>query len=49
MAAFAGLKAFAKRREQRSVQMRHPVHFEASTLIDGPFLRNIIKGLPKFS
>jgi len=38
MAAFAGVKAFSKRREQRSSQMRHPVHFEASALIGGPFL-----------
>jgi hypothetical protein len=41
MAAFAGLKAFANRREQRNSQMRHPVHFEVSTLIGNPFLRVI--------
>jgi len=39
IAAFEGLKAFSKRREQRSSQMRHPVHFAKSTLIGGPFLR----------
>ena len=36
MAALAGLNAFSKRREQRSSQMRHPVHFEASVIIGGP-------------
>ena len=39
MAAFAGLNAFSNLKEQRSSQMRHPVHFEASALIGGPFLR----------
>jgi hypothetical protein len=38
MAAFAGLKAFTNLREQRSSQMRHPKHFEASILIGRPFL-----------
>jgi len=37
MAAFAGLKTFSNRREQRSSQMRHPVHFEASMVTGGPF------------
>ena len=36
--AFTGLNAFSNLREQRSSQMRHPVHFEASALIGGPFL-----------
>jgi len=39
MAAFAGLNAFSSLREQRSSQMRHPVHLAASALIGGPFLR----------
>jgi hypothetical protein len=39
IAAFAGLNAFSNLREHRSSQMRHPVHFEASALIGGPFLR----------
>jgi len=47
MAAFAGLKAFSNRREQRSSQMRHPVHFEASTLIGGAFLRVIKVSFPE--
>jgi hypothetical protein len=33
MAAFAVLKAFTNRSEQRSSQVRQPVHFAASTLI----------------
>jgi hypothetical protein len=37
--AFARLKAFSNLKEQRNSQIRHPVHFEASTLIGGPFLR----------
>ena len=37
MAAVAGRKAFSNRREQRSSQMRHPVHFEALDSIGRPF------------
>ena len=39
MAAFAVLKAFTNRREQRSSQVRQPAHLAASILICGIFFR----------
>lgn len=41
MAAFTGLKAFSNLSEQRSSQMRQPVHFEASAVIGSPFLLTV--------